>query len=102
MNCKIKLCNKCIKNHGPHKILSEKELKNCNINISEFIKNYRNFNINNNLNNEKFINSLENIVNVIKNFINKDIYIYEYVYFFEKLNLSIIKYIYNIDDENFM
>ncbi len=41
MNCKIKLCNKCIKNpiHGPHKILSEKELKNCNINILDFIKN---------------------------------------------------------------
>ena len=104
MNCKKKLCNKCIKDsiHGPHKILSEKELKNCNINISDFIKNYRNFNINNNLNNAKFINCLENIVNVITNFINKDIYIYEYIYFYEKLNLSIIKYIYDIDNDKFM
>ena len=106
MNCKIKLCNNCIKEsiHGPHQILTEKELKNYNINISEFIKNYRDFKINNNnkLNNEKFINCLENIFMIIINYIKKDIYIYEYVYFYEKLNLSIIKYIYNIDDENFM
>ena len=105
MNCKIKLCNNCIKEsiHGPHQILTEKELKNCNINISEFIKNYRDFKINNNnkLNNEKFINCLENIFMIIINFIKKDIYIYEYVYFLEKLNLSIIKYIYDIDNEKF-
>ena len=104
MNCKKKLCNKCIKDsiHGPHKILSEKELKNCNINILDFIKNYKEHKINNNLNKEKFINCLENIVNVITNFINKDIYIYEYIYFYEKLNLSIIKYIYDIDNDKFM
>ena len=104
MNCKIKLCNKCIKNtmHGPHQILSEKELNKYNINISEFIKNYKDFKINNNLNNEKFINCLENIFEIIKNCNNRDIHIYEYIYFVEKLNLSIINYIYDIDDEKFM
>ena len=58
--------------------------------------------INNNLNNEKFINNLENIFEIIKNCNNRDIYIYEYIYFVEKLNLSIINYIYDIDDEKFM
>ena len=58
--------------------------------------------INNNLNNEKFINCLENIFNIINNYIQNEIYIYECVYFFEKLNLSIIKFIYDIGDEKFM
>ena len=104
INCKIKLCKKCINNpiHGPHRILSEKELIKYNINISEYIKNFRDLRINNNLNNEKFINCLENIVNIINNYIKNDIYIYECVYFLEKLNLSIIKFIYDIGDEKFM
>ena len=40
INCKIKLCEKCINNpiHGPHQILSEKELIKYNINISKYIK----------------------------------------------------------------
>ena len=58
--------------------------------------------INNNLNNEKFINCLENIVNIINNYIQNEIYIYKCVYFFEQLNLSIIKFIYDIGDKRFM
>ena len=104
INCTIKLCKECFNNpiHGPHQILSEKELIKYNINISEYIKNFRDLRINNNLNNEKFINCLENIVNIINNYIKNDIYIYECVYFLEKLNLSIIKFIYDIGDEKFM
>ena len=104
INCTIKLCKECFNNpiHGPHQILSEKELIKYNINISEYIKNFRDLRINNNLNNEKFINCLENIVNIINNYIKNDIYIYECVYFFEKLNLSIIKFIYVIDNEKFL
>ena len=50
INCKIKLCKECINNpiHGPHQILSEKDLIKYNINISEYINNFRDLRINDN------------------------------------------------------
>ena len=76
----MKLCENCEKNeiHGPHQILSEKQLIQIYKTLSDFIKNFRELKvIGNNSNNEIFINNLSIIYNIIKKYIKKDILINE-------------------------
>ena len=103
-NCRMKLCENCEKNeiHGPHHILSEKQLIVIYKTISDFIKNFRELKvIGNNSNNEIFINSLSIIYNIIKKYIKKDILINECLILLESLHLSIIKYLYETECTGF-